>query len=332
MLAFECVLSLGTTLLIIGGFIGITFLILLALSDANLRLIFKTHFGKRTASLAGKVVWITGASSGIGECIAYHLSEAGCKLVLSARRQDELERVKKACLKSGKCKTSEEDILVLPLDTVNYESHKNAVQQVLEYFNQIDILINNAGKGQRAAWMDVELPVDRELFEVNVLGPVSLTQAVLPHMIQRRQGHIALMSSVAGIVGAPISRSYTGSKHALHGYFDSLRIELSEHNIDVTLICPGPVSSNFFIQAATSKQGEVLGREVGKDEKRMSAERCAYLSCVAIANRMYQVWLAQQPVLLFVYIMQYLPDLGTWFLLKMGLKRIAKMREGKNNS
>lgn len=309
--------------------VGLLWFVILLLSDADVALILKSKLGKQPASLVGKVVWVTGASSGIGEAITYCLAEAGCKLVLSARREDELQRVKKACLASTKCKVQEDDIMVLPLDVTDFDSHKKKVQEVLEYFNKVDILINNAGKSQRAHWTEVELSVDKEMFEVNTLGPVSLTQALLPHMIERKQGQIAVISSLSGKFGAPLSRSYTGCKHAVQGYFDCLRTEMSANNISVTLVCPGPVFSNFLLHAATGKKGEVVGKSLSKTEKRMTAERCAYLSCVAIANHQYETWVCQQPILLLTYLSLYFPDLGKWILAKMGVKQIMAMRDGK---
>jgi len=306
--------------------LAVSFVLLLK-SDGNLRLMFAAKFGKQPESLAKKVVWISGASSGIGEHMAYCFAEAGVRLVLSARRLDELERVKNFCIAKGQM--SESDVLILQLDVVQYDAHKTAVDKVLEHFGQIDVLVNNAGKSQRAGWLDVSLAVDRELFEVNVLGQVSLTQEVLPHMISRKSGHIAVMSSLAGKTGTPMSRSYTGTKHALNGYFDCLRTEMGSENINVTVICPGPVFSNLFIGAATGKPGEALGREMTSDEKRVSTDRCAYLSCVAIANNLYEVVIANQPILLFAYLNQYTPDLSKWINLKFGLKLLMKMREGK---
>ncbi|XP_055879659.1 dehydrogenase/reductase SDR family member 7-like isoform X3 [Biomphalaria glabrata] len=309
------------------GIIIVTSLIVI-LADANLMLIVKSKCGKKIECLSGKVVWITGASSGIGEHIAYQLASVGCKLVLSARRKEELERVKQTCLKLGRSHLQDEDVLVLPMDVLDFDYHKKAVQSVLDHFKKIDILVNNAGKSQRAVWSEVQLDVDREIFEINVLGPVSLTQAVLPHMMERKQGHLVVMSSLAGILGVPGSRSYCGSKHAVHGYFDSLRTELG-NNIDITLICPGPVFSNLFQHAATGKQGELVGRNMENSEKRMSTERCAYLSCVAIANRMYEVWVSQNPILFMTYITIFLPDVGKWLASKIGAKQFLKMREGK---
>ncbi|XP_005101481.1 dehydrogenase/reductase SDR family member 7 [Aplysia californica] len=325
-MSYLCVLC--SLLPLVGYAVVALFVVIVAilLSDADLRLMYAAKFGKQPESLAGKVVWITGASSGIGEHIAYCLAKAGARLVLSARRKDELERVKAACVSLGQ--VTESDVLVLPLDVVKYETHKEAVQKVLDHFQQIDVLMNNAGRSQRAAWLDVELDVDRDMFETNVLGQVSLTREVLPHMISRKAGLIAVMSSIAGKVGVPMSRSYTGTKHALNGYFGCLATEMSEHNIDVTIICPGPVFSNVTVHAATGKIGETVGRAMDKSEKKMSTERCAQLTCAALANRLYEVWISQNPVLFLAYVGQYMPDLGKWLILKFGVKQIMKMREG----
>ncbi|BFZ07801.1 hypothetical protein BsWGS_10840 [Bradybaena similaris] len=306
-----------------------TFLVLLVtliLSDGDFLLMFMTKFGKRPDSLAGKVVWITGASSGIGEHIAYCLAKAGCRLVLSARRAEELEKVKQKCLQFGKGKVSEDDILVLPLDIVAFDTHKAAVQKVLEAFGQIDVLINNAGRGQQAVWLDVELSVDRQMFEINVLGPVSLTHQVLPHMIQRRGGHIVVVSSAAGKIGPPHFRSYAGSKHALHGYFGCLQTELDPYNIDVTMVCPGPVVSNISLVSMTGKPGELVNKQFKTSHMRMATGRCAYLICVAIANRLYEAWISRHPSLLILYLNQYFPDLTKWILKKAGKVVVLKIR------
>ncbi|CAG5131725.1 unnamed protein product, partial [Candidula unifasciata] len=286
----------------------VVWLVALARSDGDLLLMFKAKYGKQPDSLAGKVVWITGASGGIGEYIAYCLAEAGARLVLSARRTEELEKVKQKCLERGKDKITESDILVLPLDVVAFDTHKAAVQKVLDTFNKIDILINNAGRSQRSPWMEVELDVDRELFELNVLGPVSLTQQVLPHMIDRKQGQIVVISSLVGKIGSPYVRSYTGSKHAVHGYFESLRTEMGEKNIDVTIVCPGPVVSNISNAAvAGTKEGRL--EHGATSHKHMATQRCAYLTCVTIANKLYETWMSEHPMLAAAYISQYCPDL-----------------------
>lgn len=298
------------------------------LSDCDMTLQWASKFGRKIDSLHGQVVWITGASSGIGEALAYQLASAGCRLVLSARRTEELERVKKQCLLCGPLR--EEDLLVLTLDSTKFETHAAAVDKVLEQFKQIDILVNNAGRSQRASWADISLEVDRQMLETNVLGVLSLTRCVLPHMIQRRAGHIVITSSVAGKLGAPFSGSYTGSKHALHGWFETLRVEGYEHNIDVTMLCPGPVFSRLLEQAYTAEPGKVVGGSMHKGEKRMETNRCAYLCAVAVANRLDEAWISLQPVLMGLYLSQYMPSFYRKRMKAIGMKQLLKLREGQH--
>ncbi|OWF37619.1 dehydrogenase/reductase SDR family member 7-like [Mizuhopecten yessoensis] len=296
--------------------------------DADILLQIKTKFGKSVKSLAGQVVWITGASSGIGEELAYELARAGCRLVLSARRTKELERVKKECMLRGSVK--DEDILILTLDCIDFDSHKSAVDKVLAHFKKIDVLVNNAGRSQRAEWVKTGLQVDRDVLELNVLGVLSLTKLVLPHMADRRSGHIVNVSSIAGKLGAPLSGSYTGAKHAIQGWFDSLRVEMFDKNVSVTNICPGPVFSNILAVAFTENAGEELKSQMNPKETRMKTDRCAYLMGVAIANNMWEVWITNNPVLLFTYANQYMPNVTKWLSCRMGLKTIQKIREGQN--
>ncbi|XP_033734584.1 dehydrogenase/reductase SDR family member 7-like [Pecten maximus] len=303
-------------------------MVMILLGDADILLQIRAKFGKSVKSLAGQVIWITGASSGIGEELAYELARAGCRLVLSARRIKELERVKKECMLRGRVK--DEDILVLKLDSIDFASHKTAVNKVLAHFKHIDVLVNNAGRSQRAEWLKTSVQVDRDMLELNVLGVLSLSKLVLPYMIERGSGHIVNISSVAGKLGAPLSGSYTGAKHALQGWFDALRIEVGDKNIHVTNVCPGPVFSNILAVAFTENEGEEFRGEMNPNEKRMKTDRCAYLTGVAMANKMWEVWIAKNPVLFFCYANQYMPNLTKWLSGKLGLKTIKKMREGQN--
>lgn len=190
-----------------------------------------------------KVVWITGASSGIGEGLAYALAEKGAHLILSSRDAQKLEEVKL------KCKTNRQ-ILVLPLDVSDFKSIEPAVHNALQTFPKIDVLINNAGRSQRALIEETDFEVDRKIMDVNYFGTIALTKAVLPNMIKNQKGHIVVISSVMGKFGAPQRSAYCASKHALHGYFDSLRAEVEErYNIKVTIICPGYVHTQVTINA-----------------------------------------------------------------------------------
>ncbi|XP_065603424.1 dehydrogenase/reductase SDR family member 7-like [Cyrtonyx montezumae] len=183
-------------------------------ADGDLTLLWVEWRGKKPEhELRGKVVWVTGASSGIGEELAYQLPKIGALLAISARREDELERVKKKCLQISNL--SDKDILVLRLDLTDRNSHEAATNSVLKHFGKIDVLVNNGGRSQRSLFVDTNLDVFSAIMELSYLGTISLTKHVLNHMIQRRRGKIVTVSSVMGIMGAPLASGYCASKHAL---------------------------------------------------------------------------------------------------------------------
>ncbi|XP_064623119.1 dehydrogenase/reductase SDR family member 7-like [Lineus longissimus] len=300
-------------------------LVLFWLSDADPILLFCDKFGKSPASLAGKVIWITGASSGIGEYLAYELAQNGCKLILSARRPQELERVKKACL--GKSSLADGDIMVLPLDVLDFDNHPRQVEVVLKYFKKIDILVNNAGRSQRSEFLQMPLAVHREMLELNVLSVISLTKAVLPHMLERKQGQIVVTSSIAGKIGVPFSATYSATKHALQGLLFALQSELTGTNIAVSIVCPGSVISGIVRNAFTSKPGEAYGIDI--PDESMATERCAHLTVVAIANRLLEVWIARQPQLLVCYMFTHFPVVTVRLIQMFGMKRFSKFWKPK---
>lgn len=178
--------------------------------------LFKIKFIQiETGSLEGKVVWITGASSGIGKNVGIVLARNGVKLCLSARREEELEKVKLECLQGSSLKP--DDIYVLKMDMLETDKHEEYFHKVINYFGQVDVLINNAGRSQRALWQNVELVVDRDLFDLDVFSVVNLSRIYVRHVEKHSlEGHIAVTSSTAGLVGVPNSCSYVGAKHALH--------------------------------------------------------------------------------------------------------------------
>jgi short-subunit dehydrogenase len=198
------------------------------------------------SQLQGKVVWVTGASSGIGEALVYELVRHGARLIISARRKDELERVKGNCQKLGA--TSVE---ILPLDLSQINTLSLTTEVALQFYGQVDILVNNGGISQRSLAKETALDVDRRLMEVNYFGTITLTKNLMPHLITRGHGHIVNITSVTGLIGTPYRSGYAASKHALHGFFNSLRAELwkDSHSIYVTLICPGWTNTNLSITA-----------------------------------------------------------------------------------
>ncbi|MFO0596369.1 MAG: SDR family oxidoreductase [Myxococcaceae bacterium] len=194
-------------------------------------------------SFSGKVVWITGASSGIGEALAIAFGRAGAKVVLSARRRDELERVAKGCAPA--------EVLVLPLDLGSGSDFAAEVDAVTRRFGAVDVMVHNGGLSQRATVEETQLAVHRRIMEVNYFGTISLTRALLPSMLAAGRGQFVVISSVMGKIGTPLRSAYAASKHALHGYFDCLRAEVSGRGVGVTVICPGFISTNVSSNALT---------------------------------------------------------------------------------
>jgi short-subunit dehydrogenase len=196
------------------------------------------------SSLKGKVVWITGASSGIGEALTYAFAYEGCKLILSSRRKEELERVK------GNCPTpAQADIRVLPLDLAQASTLALTTEAAIQLFGHVDILINNGGISQRSLAKDTKLDVDRRIMEVDFFGTIAITKYLLPHFISRKSGHYVTITSITGVVATPYRTGYAAAKHALHGFFDALRAELWKDNIAVTLVLPGWVRTLVSVNA-----------------------------------------------------------------------------------
>jgi dehydrogenase/reductase SDR family protein 7B len=189
-----------------------------------------------------KVVWITGASSGIGAALAEAFAREGAKLVLSARRRAELDEV------AAKCRG---ETFVLPLNLAQSDTFASAAATVHERFPRIDVLVHNGGISQRAFVQDTQLDVDRRIMEVNYFGAVALTKAVLPSMLSAKAGHIVVVSSVMGKIGTPKRSAYAASKHALHGFFDCLRAEVSSEGLFVTLVCPGYIRTEISMHSLT---------------------------------------------------------------------------------
>lgn len=224
-----------------------------------------------------KVVWITGASSGIGEALAYEFAGQGARLVLSARRADVLEAVRAKC--------ANPDLhLVLPLDMTYISSLPAQVNTVLKKFNHIDVLINNAGVSQRSLVKDTALEVDRRLMEVDFFGPVALTKAVLPHMLERGEGQLVVVSSLAGLVATPYRSAYAAAKHAIVGFYDALRAEVFDSGLHVSVIFPGFVRTSVSLSALTA-DGSTHGIVDEKQETAMPADAFARKAVAALARR-----------------------------------------------
>lgn len=234
-------------------------------------------------SFKNQVIWITGASSGIGKSLAIEYSKHDIQLILSSRNKAALEKVKSACKNPSEVK-------ILTLDLEDYNNLQTKVYEAISFFGRIDLLVNNGGISQRSLAKDTSISVDKKMMDVNYLGTIALTKALLPHFIKNQKGHFVVTTSIVGKVATPMRSSYSASKHALHGFFDALRAEHFKDNIKVTLICPGFVATEISKNALTgdgSKQNKM-------DESTAAGihpDKFAKLMLKAIKNKKEEVYI-----------------------------------------
>ena len=253
-------------------------------------------------NLKNKTVWITGASSGIGEALAYQFAKEGAKLVLSARRETELQRVAQA---TG---LSEEEVLVLPMDMLGFEFFPEKVKTVINYFGQIDFVVQNAGVSQRSYVKDTQFKVYRDLMELDFFSVVAFTQALIPCMTEQKSGHFVVISSIAGKIGVPLRGGYGAAKHAIIAFFDSLRAEIWQDNINVTTICPGYIKTQISYNALDSS-GEKHGKMDDNQANGMTAEVFAKKALRAIKTNKKEVYIGGTYEVFGVYLKRFLPSL-----------------------
>ncbi len=250
--------------------------------------------------IKNKIVWITGASSGIGEALAYEFNKREATVILSSRRKNELQRVKHESLYPEKC-------YVCPFDVTDPEEVGMVCREVLQKVGKVDILINNSGISQRSLVEETPVEIDRKVMEVNYFGAVTLTKNLLPEMLKQQGGHIVVISSVVGKFGYPMRSAYSASKHALHGFFESLYTELKRKNIDVTIIFPGRIRTNISKNAIT-KTGEPHGVMDPGQEKGMDPTVCANKIITAIRKRKFELFVGGKEGFM-LFFRKYIPSL-----------------------
>ncbi|MEM7511749.1 MAG: SDR family oxidoreductase [Bacteroidota bacterium] len=244
-----------------------------------------------------KVFWITGASSGIGEALAYEASANGATVILSARRKEELERVASGC--SGETK-------VVPLDLTDQESLKKAAAEVLSAY-EVDVLINNGGISMRGRAHETDFSVDRRLMEIDYFGHVALTKLVLPQMIKRGKGHLVAISSVVGRFGFPMRSAYSAAKHALNGFFETVGLELYDKGVNVTIVNPGRIKTQISLNALNN-DGSTYGKMDKGQEEGIPADVCAKKILKAVAKGKREINIGNKEVLL-LQIRRFFPTL-----------------------
>lgn len=262
-------------------------------------------------NFTNKVIWVTGASSGIGKALALELSKTGAKLIISSRREKQLLEVQKEC-------TNPDLVKIVTLDLEDYKNLESKANEAISAFGGLDILVNNGGISQRSLASETTIDVDERLMAINYLGSVALTKAVLPHFIQKKKGHFITITSIVGKIGTPLRSTYAASKHALHGFFDSLRAENHQHNIAVTLVCPGFVNTNVSMNALTA-DGTPQQTMDKATANGIAPERFAKLMVKAIAAKKEEAYIAGAKEKLGVYVKRFFPSLFSIMVRKLSV-------------
>lgn len=246
------------------------------------------------------LVWITGASTGIGAALVHAFDEGNYRVVLSARRQDQLEAVRNAC-------HHPERHVVFPLDQSDPADVEARTLVLRDTIGVPDIIVLNGGVSQRAMALDTEVAVSEHLFRVNVLANVAICKAMVPSMVARGSGHIGVVSSLVGKFGSPLRSSYSASKHALHGYFESARAEWHDKGVGITMVCPGFIRTDISLNAVTGT-GERQNKMDDAQASGMSPEACALQIVEAITKRKAVVYIGGRERLA-IYVHRWLPAL-----------------------
>ena len=255
---------------------------------------------KKMKTKVDKVVWITGASSGIGEALTYALNRKGYKLIISSRKLIDLQQVNARCPNSDL-------ISLLPLDLMDRDKMSEKVTEALSFYGSIDLLINNAGISQRSLIMETDLQVYQKLMDVNYMGTIALTKAILPYFVSQKNGHFVTVTSLMGKFGSPYRSGYCGAKHALHGFFDVLRMEHEKENIKVTMVCPGFVNTNVAINALTADGTPQVDNDMAT-KNGLSPHVFAKKMVNAIEKEKFEVYIGRKEVM-GIYMKRFFPKL-----------------------
>ena len=249
-----------------------------------------------------KVVWITGASSGIGEATAYRFAQEGARLIVTALEADLLEQVVARCKALGS-----PDAVALPFDLSELDGLEALADRAWEAFGHIDIFYNNAGISQRGTTVETDMKVIRKVMDIDFYAPVILTKAILPRMIARGGGQLAVTTSIAGCFGFPMRCAYSSAKHALYGFFETVQAENYRDNIRVTIVCPGRVRTNISLHAL-EKDGRQHGKMDAGQAGGITPEKAARKIVRAIYRRRREVLIGSKELIM-AYIKRFFPGL-----------------------
>lgn len=253
-----------------------------------------------------KVIWITGASSGIGSELAKQLSAIGAKLVLSARNEEKLNALKKDL-------TNSQEHLVLPFDLGNFDNADELVKTIYDKYGKLHILFNNGGLSQRGEAIDTGIDVDRKIMEINYFGNIKLCKALLPKFREAKEGHIVVISSIAGKFGFYWRSAYAASKHALQGFYESVLLEEAKNNINVTLAYPGKINTPIS-ESALNSSGEKHGEMDHNQKTGMPVDVCVQKLLKAVSKKKKAVLIGNKEIWA-VHIKRFSPGLF-WRIIK----------------
>lgn len=260
------------------------------------------------SSFKEKTVWVTGSSSGIGKAFVEELDKQhDITFILSSRKESELIALKNNLKKPEKH-------YIIPIDLEKSETIEQAVETVKSLGLKIDFLFNNGGVSQRAEVLETAIDVDRKMFEINFFGNIYLTKLVLPFMVENNAGHIIVTSSIAGKFGFFLRSAYSASKHALHGFYESLRLEVEKNNVHVTILCPGKINTPISKSALTA-DGSAHGLMDHNQATGMSTETCAKQIINAIQKNKKEVLIGNKETLA-VTLKRFLPQNLFWNIIK----------------
>lgn len=246
-----------------------------------------------------KLCWITGASSGIGKELSLLLAKEGAKLILSGSNVDLLNSVRDECIKHTNFCT------VVPFDLSNPIEVEKVANETVAMHESIFLLINNGGISHRSLIIETPLSIDRRIMEVDYFSHVAITKAVIPKMVSAGEGYIAVTSSLAGKFGLHNRSAYSAAKHALQGFFETLRIELQPYNISVTIVYPGYINTPISIRAIDAN-GNPSGKMDNAQLNGVPARDCAIKYLKAIKSKRPEVIIAGKEKTM-VYLKRFLP-------------------------
>ena len=248
------------------------------------------------------IVWITGASSGIGKACALEYASKGASLILTSRSEDKLASVSKLCIEKGA-----RDVRLLPYDLEDQDGIELLSEAAWKAFGKIDVLFCNAGVSQRTTVEETSMETMRKLMEINYFAPVAMTKAILPRMVAAGGGSIAVTSSIAGLFGFPLRCGYSSSKHALYGFYETLRAEYFRKGIKVTIVCPGRVRTDISLNSI-GKNGERYGKMDPGQAGGISPEKAARKIVKAISAGKREVLVGGKELVM-VYVKRFFPSL-----------------------